>query len=82
MCELCSYSAYLKNISFQGYEYDLLFGYMSEKKSVNLLTSIPLKLIYLFFHPLQVVSPYCDPQIVVDENYYYLFNLRRNICKY
>ena len=38
-------------------------------------------LIYLFFHPLEVVSRYRDPQPQVVENYSYLFNLRPNIYK-
>ena len=29
----------------------------------------PAKLIYLNFHPLEVVSRYRDPQLQVDENY-------------
>ena len=35
----------------------------------------------LIFHPLEVVSRYRDPQLQVAENYSYLFNFRRNICK-
>ena len=31
----------------------------------------------LIFHPPVVVSRYCDPQLQVGENYWYLFN----ICK-
>ena len=41
----------------------------------------PAKLIYLDFHPLEVVSRYRDPQPQVVENYSYLFNLRPNIYK-
>ena len=36
----------------------------------------------LFFHPLEVVSRYRDPQLQVGENKPYLFNLRPNICKF
>ena len=43
--------------------------------SVN---SFPIKLIYLYFYPLEVVSRYSDPQPQVTENYSYL---RTNICK-
>ena len=39
------------------------------------------KLIYLNFHPLEVVSRYPDPQLQVGETYY-LFILRRSIFKY
>ena len=38
-------------------------------------------LIYLNFHPLEVVSRYRDPQLQVGENYSYLFNLSTNICR-
>ena len=34
------------------------------------------KLSHLNFHPLEVVSRYRDPQLQVEENYSYLFNLR------
>ena len=34
----------------------------------------PAKLIYLNFHPLEVVSRYRDPQLQVAENYSFLFN--------
>ena len=34
----------------------------------------------LYFHPLEVVPRYREPQLHVDENYSYLLNLRRNIC--
>ena len=40
-----------------------------------------LKLIYLNFQPLEVVSRYRDPQPQVIENYSYVFNLRLNIYK-
>ena len=46
------------------------------------LTLILLSLIYLNFHPLEVVSRYRDPQLEVGENYLYLFNLSTNICKF
>ena len=35
----------------------------------------------LYFHPLEVVSRYRDPQVQVGENYPYLLNLGLNICK-
>ena len=35
----------------------------------------PAKLIYLNFHPLEVVSRYHDPQLQVGKNYSYLHNL-------
>ena len=37
--------------------------------------------IYLNFHPLEVVSRYCDPELQVAENYTNLYNLNTNICK-
>ena len=40
----------------------------------------PAKLIYLNFHPLEVVSRYRDPQLRVGEKYSYLFNSSTNIC--
>ena len=45
---------------------------------INRLNANPChaKLIYLNFHPLEVVSRYRDPQLQVGENYSYLFNLR------
>ena len=42
----------------------------------------PAKLIYLNFHPFEVVSRYRDPQLQVADNYLYLFNLSTNMCKY
>ena len=39
----------------------------------------PAKVIYLNFHPLEVVSRYRDPQLQVGENCAYLFILRSNI---
>ena len=42
----------------------------------------PAKLIYLNFHPLEVVGRGSETQLQVGENYAYLFNLRSNICKY
>ena len=36
---------------------------------------------YLNFHPLEVVSRYRDHQLQVGENYKYVFNWSRNICK-
>ena len=49
----------------------------------NLLTLILLKglIKYLYFHPTEVVSRYRDTQLQVGENYSYLFNFWRNICK-
>ena len=41
----------------------------------------PAKVIYLNFHPFEVVSRYRDPQPQVAENYSHLFNLRPNIYK-
>ena len=41
----------------------------------------PAKLIYLNFHPLEIVSRYRDLQLQVAEHYSYLFNLSTNICK-
>ena len=45
----------------------------------GMLNPFPAKLIYLNFHPLEVVSRYCDPQPEVAENY--SCNLNTNICK-
>ena len=42
----------------------------------------PAKLIYFNFQPLKVVCRYRDPQLQVAEKYWYLFNLRPNICEY
>ena len=42
----------------------------------------PVKLVYLNFQPLKVVSRYRDPQPQVVENYPYLFILRSGIYKY
>ena len=36
--------------------------------------------IYLNFHPLEVVSRYREPQLQVGENYSYLFNLIFILC--
>ena len=36
----------------------------------SLSNPFPAKLIYLNFHPLEVVSRYRDPQLQVAENYY------------
>ena len=41
----------------------------------------PAKLIYLNFHPLEVVARYRDPQLQVVENELYLFNLSTDIFK-
>ena len=40
------------------------------------------KLIYLNFHPLEIVSRYRDPQLQVSENYSWLFNLSNAICNF
>ena len=55
--------------------YDLLYNVL------NVLNPYPAKLIYLNFHPLEIVSRYRDPQLQVAENYSYLFNCSPNICK-
>ena len=39
----------------------------------------PANLLYLNFHPLEVVSRYRDPQLQVGENYSNMFNLGQNI---
>ena len=44
-------------------------------------TLLIAKLCDLNFHELERVSRYRDPQIQVDENYSYLFNLRATTCK-
>ena len=48
----------------------------------NQFNPYPAELIYLHFHPLEVVSRYRDPQPQVVENYSYLPNLGPNIYKY
>ena len=40
-----------------------------------MINPYPAELIYLNFHPLEVVSGYRDPQLQVAENYSHLFNL-------
>ena len=50
-------------------------------KYVNLGLTLILLSIYLNFHQLEVVSRYRDPQLRVAENYSYLFNLSKNICR-
>ena len=50
--------------------------------SNHVLNSYPAKLIYLNFHPLEVVSRYRDPQPQVVENYSYLLNLQILIFKH
>ena len=42
----------------------------------------PVKLIYLNFHPPEVVARYRDPQLQVGENYSYLFILSTAICQF
>ena len=51
------------------------------KISISKINSYHIKLIYLNFHPLEVVFRYRDPQPQVAENYSYLFNLDTHICK-
>ena len=46
-----------------------------------MFVSEQLFLVYFNFQPPEVVSHYCDPQPLVGNNYSYLFDLRRNICK-
>ena len=48
----------------------------------NMLIPYPAKLIYLIFHPLEVVSRCREPQLQVGENHSYLFNLSTSICKF
>ena len=43
-------------------------------------TAYPAKVIYLDFHPFEVVSCYQNPQLQVGENYSYLFNLRSSLA--
>ena len=47
-----------------------------------MINPYPAKLIYLNFHPFEVVSRYRDPQLQVGKNYSFSFNLVRKICKY
>ena len=54
--------------------------YLLGNKNLN-INPYPAKLIYLNFQSLEVVSRYCDPQLQVAENYWYLLNLSTNICK-
>ena len=46
-----------------------------------MFNSLTTKLNNLFFHPLEVVSRYRDPQLQVGEIYSHLFNLGPNIYK-
>ena len=48
-------------------------------KIIQFFNPYPAKLIYLNFHPLEVVSHYREPQLEVDGNYSHLFNLSSNI---
>ena len=48
---------------------------------INNLNLHLVKLIYLNFHPFEIVSRHRDPQPEVVENYSYLFNLIQNIYK-
>ena len=43
-----------------------------QKKLPLPINSLPFKLSYLIFNPLNVVFPYQDPQLKVGENYSYL----------
>ena len=57
---------------------DIIFALLKsvsalKRDNVALVLTLIL-LIYLNFHPLEVVSHYRDPQLQVDENYSYLFN--------
>ena len=47
----------------------------------NNINPYPAKLFYLNFYPLEVASPYRDPQLRVGGNFAYLFNLKTKICK-
>ena len=47
----------------------------------SLINPYAVKLIYLNFHPLEVVFHYRNPQLQVGENYSHLFNLRPNFFK-
>ena len=50
---------------------------------MNISTSPdPAQIINLNFQPLELVSRYRDAQLQVTENYWYLFNLTSNSCKY
>ena len=42
---------------------------------------VALRIVFLNFQPLEVVSRYRDTQLQVVENYLYLFDLRQNIYK-
>ena len=59
---------------------DTVYHLSTEGSVPTALSPYPAKLIYLNFHPLEVVARYRDPQILVGENYAYLFNFRPNIC--
>ena len=43
---------------------------------------LAMKLYYLNFRQLEVVSRYRDPQLQAGENYSYLFNWKKKNCKY
>ena len=49
---------------------DVTLVYM---EGAYIISLYPAKLVYLNFHPLEVVSRYPDPQLQVGENYSYLF---------
>ena len=61
--------------------YDTIFQQIEDVEKMLLEPLSYAKLIHLNFHPLEVLSGYRDPQLQVAENYSYLFNLSRNICK-
>ena len=50
-------------------------------QAIHILTLKTVQLNNINFHPLEVVTPYRDPQLQVGEHYSYLFNLRPTICK-
>ena len=54
---------------------------MNEIKDAKIINPYP-ELVYLNFHPLEVVSRYRDPQLQWGGNYSHLFNLRRNNCNF
>ena len=55
-----------------------LFGhYVWSQAEPDIEKVYTAKLIYLYFHPLEVVFRYRDLQLQVAENYSYLFNLSK-----
>ena len=62
----------------------LLFTFSGKNEACSLFLvqfRMHQPLTYVYFHLLEVVSRYRDPQLQVDENYSYLLNLIQNICK-